>query len=138
MAYQAVKTRQFRAYTFPTGIDAGEMPEFWSNLNFGGTPETQATYKMEHFREPSAIIRRLRKASKADKVESDLIAMREAGKPKIVYGQEEPWVGPVMERGDNGTEKGTSGEITNTEIQIPNCSEYDFSDEVSPEEMGQE
>ncbi|KAF8349333.1 mitochondrial protein Pet127-domain-containing protein [Amanita rubescens] len=138
-AYQGVKARQFRAFFFPAGIDENEMPEFWANLNFGGeNSESQAAYNVEQFREPSGMVQRLRKVSRADKIESDRIAVQEAGKPKIVYGQNESWVAPVVERGDKGTKEKTSRESreeTDTKVQVPHCSGYDFSDEVSLEEI---
>jgi len=134
-AFGRVKTRQFRAFTFPSGIDANEMPEFWANLNFGGEkPDSQAAYKTECFREPSSMVRRLRKVSRAGKIESDRIAVREAGKPKIVYGHDEPWVAPPK----NETKKTTDGEKTDTKAHVPLYSGYDFSDEVSLEEREQE
>ncbi|KIL67829.1 hypothetical protein M378DRAFT_177093 [Amanita muscaria Koide BX008] len=85
-ALRGAKERQFRAYNFPTGVDASEMPEFWAGLNFGRAGgKSRVAYRTEHFQSASASIQRLRELSRAGREESDRIAAVEAGKPKIVY-----------------------------------------------------
>ena len=96
------------------------MPEFWAGLNFGGE-KAEIAYKGENFRQASGSIQQLREVSRAGKEELDRIAAQEAGKPKIVFGQSEPWNGPTTAR---------SG--------VPVHSGYDFSDEALLSEMEQE
>lgn len=129
-ALQDAQGRQFRAFLFPTGVDASEMPEFWAGLNFGGgKTASEVAYRGEHFREASGSIRQLREVSRAGKKELNRIATQEAGKPKIVFGQSEPWTGQTATTPSSG--KGTG-------LQDPVYSGYDFSNEASLVDMEQE
>lgn len=131
-ALQTAQGRQFRAFLFPTGVDATEMPEFWAGLNFGGEKSSEVAYKGEHFRQASWSIRQLREVSRAGKKELNRIAMQEAGKPKIVFGKSEPWVAPMApSSGLIATSEGTGS-------HVPDCSGYDFSNEASLADMEQE
>ena len=129
-ALQDAQGRQFRAFLFPTGVDASEMPEFWAGLNFGGEKTASGVaYRGEHFRQASGGIQQLREVSRAGKKELDRIATQEAGKPKIVFGQSEPWTAPSS--GSIATSEGT-------ESDVPDYSGYDFSNEASLADMEQE
>lgn len=129
-ALQDAQGRQFRAFLFPTGVDASEMPEFWAGLNFGGEKTASGVaYRGEHFRQASGGIQQLREVSRAGKKELDRIATQEAGKPKIVFGQSEPWTAPSS--GSIATSEGTGSDV-------PDYSGYDFSNEASLADMEQE
>ncbi|KAF8635871.1 hypothetical protein AX15_000060 [Amanita polypyramis BW_CC] len=141
-ALHASKERQFRAYNFPTGVDASEMPEFWAGLNFSGTkPASQVAYRTENFRSASPSIQKLREVSRAGREETDWIIAKEAGKPKIIYGHEEPWTAtPLMEnaikRSDkrNGDAKTQSTEAlpgNGIPAYVPKYAAHDFSSERS-------
>ncbi|PFH53954.1 hypothetical protein AMATHDRAFT_136395 [Amanita thiersii Skay4041] len=94
VAFRKAKERQFRAYNFPSGVDASEMPEFWARLNFGGKPpsENEAPYDEEYFRTANRQVQQLREMSRRGREEANRIAAEEAGKPKIVYGHGRPWL----------------------------------------------
>ncbi|KAF8631808.1 hypothetical protein AX17_005023 [Amanita inopinata Kibby_2008] len=138
---QAAKERQFRAYNFPSGVDASEMPEFWAGLNFGGKAQSESgpVYKLENFRAANRSIERLREMSRAGREELDRIAAQEAGKPKIVYGQSEPWTAITGDDNDaeetcRECEETRTGDGTDVGLDtqlLPAVRGHDFSDDAS-------
>ena len=112
------------------------MPEFWAGLNFSGNnkPKSGVTYRTENFRSASSSIQKLREVSRAGKEETDWIVAQEAGKPKIVYGEKEPWTAapfmlsqPEEESGEVETQS-TEGLPGNP---APAYTAHNWSNEVS-------
>ncbi|KAJ7134543.1 mitochondrial protein Pet127-domain-containing protein [Mycena epipterygia] len=93
--------RKFRAYSLPTGISFEDLPQFWSELNFGGPPESTEPKEPEtaaqprlsedfdygKFRLPDERIQNLRDLARSGREFSEMLERAEAGKKKIVLGE---------------------------------------------------
>lgn len=88
---QAAKNRQFRAYSFPAGVDAENMAKFWHALNFSGKiaadDEDPAVYRAENFKTAGHKIEQLRELARSGRKATEQLAREEAGKPKFVLGK---------------------------------------------------
>ncbi|KAJ7459785.1 RNA processing-related protein, mitochondrial RNA degradation [Mycena latifolia] len=90
--------RKFRAYSLPTGVSFEDLPQFWSDLNFGSTPkpadtetaddpELPADFDYGKFRRPDGRIQVLRDLARSGREFSEMLERAEAGKKKVVLGE---------------------------------------------------
>ncbi|KAJ7644071.1 mitochondrial protein Pet127-domain-containing protein [Roridomyces roridus] len=90
--------RKFRAYSLPTGVSFEDLPQFWSDLNFGGEqkPSTEAGAEEQEpaadfdpgkFRLPNPRVLKLRDLARSGREFSEMREQAEAGKKKVVLGE---------------------------------------------------
>ncbi|KAF7346212.1 hypothetical protein MSAN_01848100 [Mycena sanguinolenta] len=90
--------RKFRAYSLPTGVSFEDLPQYWSDLNFGNEskPEAEQTedqpqlpedFDYSKFRLPDERVQTLRDLARSGREFSAMLEKREAGRKKIVLGE---------------------------------------------------
>ncbi|KAJ7505395.1 mitochondrial protein Pet127-domain-containing protein [Mycena galericulata] len=88
--------RKFRAYSLPTGVSFEDLPQYWSELNFGGGPkpadaetadELLAGFDYGKFRLPTERVQVLRDLARSGREFSEEMERAEAGKRKVVLGE---------------------------------------------------
>ncbi|KAJ7254384.1 mitochondrial protein Pet127-domain-containing protein [Mycena haematopus] len=90
--------RKFRAYSIPTGVSFEDLPQYWSELNFGNEPKPEAEqnedqprlpedFDYSKFRIPDERVKSLRDLARSGRVFSAMLEKREAGRKKIVLGE---------------------------------------------------
>ena len=117
------RERRWRAYSLPPGVSVEEMEEIWDRLDFGGkqrqvggtsgaspgdgglsapssTPcsplaEKESTFDPSYFSPPSRNVELLRELSVRGKVDMELMSERAKGRPKLVWGEPEAYIGQV-------------------------------------------
>ncbi|KAF7365292.1 hypothetical protein MVEN_00401000 [Mycena venus] len=114
--------RKFRAYSLPTGVSFEDLPQYWSELNFGNEPKPEgqqaedqlilpANFDYSKFRLPDERVRTLRDLARSGREFSEMLEKKEAGRKKVVLG--EPY------------------EISDNEIEIYNTQEdWDIHENV--------
>ncbi|KAJ6557409.1 mitochondrial protein Pet127-domain-containing protein [Mycena vulgaris] len=96
--------RKFRAYSLPTGVSFEDLPQYWSELNFGGEPKPENTespdepqlppdFDFGKFRLPNERVQVLRDLARSGREFSEMREQIDAGKKKIVLG--EPYISDV-------------------------------------------
>lgn len=90
--------RKFRAWSLPTGVSFEDLPQYWSELNFGEPkPEAQQTedtpqdlpedFDYSKFRLPDEHVQTLRDLARSGREFSEMLEKKEAGRKKIVLGE---------------------------------------------------
>jgi hypothetical protein len=90
--------RKFRAWSLPTGVSFEDLPQYWSELNFGEPkPEAQETedkpqdlpedFDYSKFRLPDEHVQTLRDLARSGREFSEMLEKKEAGRKKIVLGE---------------------------------------------------
>jgi hypothetical protein len=90
--------RKFRAWSLPTGVSFEDLPQYWSELNFGEPkPEAQQTedtpqdlpedFDYSKFRLPDEHVQILRDLARSGREFSEMLEKKEAGRKKIVLGE---------------------------------------------------
>jgi len=92
--YEDTRERQIIALCLPAGVSMDQMKEIWENMSFHPPSEDAylsqdlATFNPSHFRKASPAVKWLRKVAHDGRLEAERIALSEAGKPKIVWGDD--------------------------------------------------
>lgn len=102
-----VELRRKLGWSLPDNISLGEMKEIWDSLNYGGVPQpgspggpvllnedgeqvsSGSTFDPDRFRQPSAMVRRLRILAKQGREHTYKDSVERKGQPKIVWGMPE-------------------------------------------------
>ncbi|KAJ6508893.1 Pet127-domain-containing protein [Mycena sanguinolenta] len=87
--------RKFRAYSLPTGVSFEDLPQYWSELNFGNEskpevedqPQLPEDFDYSKFRLPDERVQTLRDLARSGREFSAMLEKREAGRKKIVLGE---------------------------------------------------
>ncbi|EPQ54620.1 Pet127-domain-containing protein [Gloeophyllum trabeum ATCC 11539] len=115
----AARERMFRAHSLPSGLDMGEMEDRWNNMFFGGeqaSGQDKAPFNPSFFTEPDRFVQMLRKVARAGKEDLERMELAAHGKPKVVFGDYEPYeplprFAPADDIGD-GAEGATRSEVS--------------------------
>lgn len=92
----AVQDRQFRAWALPAGVGYEDMEEHWKSMKFGGEPEKPgAVYKSSYVREATHGVEILRGLARAGRKETEQLALMNAGKAPIVWGEPDQAIPPL-------------------------------------------
>ncbi|KAJ7069855.1 mitochondrial protein Pet127-domain-containing protein [Mycena amicta] len=101
-AYAQCMDRKFRAWSIPTGVSFEDLPQFWSELNFGapktetaesGTedsdspPDIPADFDPARFRKPDFRVQVLRDLARSGRQFSEVMDRMDARRKKIVLGE---------------------------------------------------
>ncbi|KAF8208860.1 mitochondrial protein Pet127-domain-containing protein [Mycena galopus ATCC 62051] len=87
--------RKFRAYSLPTGVSFEDLPQYWSELNFGNEPKSEGhesddlpeDFDYRKFCLPNERVQVLRDLARSGRELSELLEKRDAGRKKIVLGE---------------------------------------------------
>ncbi|KAJ7640535.1 mitochondrial protein Pet127-domain-containing protein [Mycena rosella] len=92
--------RKFRAYSLPTGVSFEDLPQYWSDLNFGEPkpeaedanlaaegPTVPLDFDFGKFRVPNERIQVLRDLARSGREFSEMMAKAETGRKKVVLGE---------------------------------------------------
>ncbi|KAJ6512204.1 mitochondrial protein Pet127-domain-containing protein [Mycena vitilis] len=95
--------RKFRAWSLPTGVSFEDLPQYWSDLNFGSAPKEQEEqeeqesaadepvvppdFNYSKFRLPDERVQTLRDLARSGREFSEMMERQEAGRKKIVLGE---------------------------------------------------
>ncbi|KAJ6584886.1 mitochondrial protein Pet127-domain-containing protein [Mycena capillaripes] len=90
--------RKFRAYSLPTGVSFEDLPQYWSDLNFGSgpkptgqeaddQPQLPADFDYGKFRLPDERVQILRDLARSGREFSEMLERQQAGKKKVVLGE---------------------------------------------------
>ncbi|KAJ8519016.1 hypothetical protein ONZ45_g3987 [Pleurotus djamor] len=104
-AYEKSQDRQFRELLLPTGVAFKNAEEFWESVNFrrrtvedadseAGKEDAETSASLPTFRKAGKHIKILRSMARAGKEHTDMMEEKRKGMPRIVWGEEAPWVDP--------------------------------------------
>ncbi|KAJ7175787.1 mitochondrial protein Pet127-domain-containing protein [Mycena filopes] len=87
--------RKFRALSLPTGVSFEDLPQFWSELNFGAPRTAEETdefslpldFDYSKFRAPNERVRILRALARSGRKYTETRERLDLGRKKIVLGQ---------------------------------------------------
>jgi hypothetical protein len=89
--YQQVMTRKKRTLVLPSSVPFEDAEKYWENLVFhqrkGGEDAPKAAFRPEGFTTVSVAVEKYRELARAGRLDTERLAVEEAGRPKIVLGE---------------------------------------------------
>ncbi|KAJ6619466.1 mitochondrial protein Pet127-domain-containing protein [Mycena sp. CBHHK59/15] len=96
--YMACLERKFRAYSLPTGVSFEDLPQYWSELNYGNESKSQepaatdevilpSDFDYTKFRLPNERVQILRDLARSGREFSERLQLADAGRKKVVLGE---------------------------------------------------